>query len=268
MKKSTIWIIAIIMVVSFTALLWLQFSYISEMAKMKKEQFDESVTRALYTAAHNLELNETLTYLEKDVNETERKAQKADSVMTSNSLGGPVQHSHQFSVTGDDGTIYSSFELQTFTLSPRKSLMKSDKNAWAEAQKSMQQIIRNRVIYQKILDMGYGKDRFTADSAEPKAIKFYRDSGYSMVAAEKFPGSRLQDTKKVKRFHNIYCSDQCVHCIAEMKELTYKKDIHTDELIYDEFNIDPHTFSAVWYGLSGYEVADLKKQNYGFNISI
>ena len=62
MKKSTIWIIAIIMVVSFTALLWLQFSYISEMAKMKKEQFDESVTRALYTAAHNLELNETLTY--------------------------------------------------------------------------------------------------------------------------------------------------------------------------------------------------------------
>ena len=151
MKKSTIWIIAIIMVVSFTALLWLQFSYISEMAKMKKEQFDESVTRALYTAAHDLELNETLTYLEKDVNETERKAQKADSVMTSNSLGGPVQHSHQFSVTGDDGTIYSSFELQTFTLSPRKGLMKSDKNAWAEAQKSMQQIIRNRVIYQKAL---------------------------------------------------------------------------------------------------------------------
>lgn len=151
MKKSTIWIIAIIMVVSFTALLWLQFSYISEMAKMKKEQFDESVTRALYSAAHDLELNETLTYLEKDVNETERKAQKADSVMTSNSLGGPVQHSHQFSVTGDDGTIYSSFELQTFTLSPRKGLMKSDKNAWAEAQKSMQQIIRNRVIYQKAL---------------------------------------------------------------------------------------------------------------------
>lgn len=112
------------------------------------------------------------------------------------------------------------------------------------------------------------KDFIHADSAEPKAIKFYRDSGYSMVAAEKFPGSRLQDTKKVKRFHNIYCSDQCVHCIAEMKELTYKKDIHTDELIYDEFNIDPHTFSAVWYGLSGYEVADLKKQNYGFNISI
>ena len=124
------------------------------MAKMTKEQFDESVTRALYQAAHNLELNETLNYLEKDVNETERKAHKADSIVSGGALGGPIQHSHQFSVTGDDGTIYSSFELQTFTLSPRKvqkGLMKSDKNAWAEAQKSMQQIIRNRVVYQKAL---------------------------------------------------------------------------------------------------------------------
>ncbi len=41
---------------------------------MKKEQFDESVNRALYQASRNLELNETLRYLEKDVNETERKA--------------------------------------------------------------------------------------------------------------------------------------------------------------------------------------------------
>ena len=34
---------------------------------MKKEQFDESVNRALYQASRNLELNETLRYLEKDV---------------------------------------------------------------------------------------------------------------------------------------------------------------------------------------------------------
>lgn len=26
----------------------------------------------------------------------------------------------------------------------------------------------------------------------------------------------------------------------------------------DEFNIDPHTLSAIWYGLDGYEVADVK----------
>ena len=49
---------------------------------MKKEQFDESVNRALYQASRNLELNETLRYLEKDVNETERKAAKKDSAGT------------------------------------------------------------------------------------------------------------------------------------------------------------------------------------------
>ena len=74
MKRSTIWIIAVIMGLSFVGLLFIQILYIEEMTKMKKEQFDESVTRALYQAAHNMELNETLHYLEKDVNETERKA--------------------------------------------------------------------------------------------------------------------------------------------------------------------------------------------------
>ncbi|MDE6002827.1 MAG: two-component sensor histidine kinase, partial [Prevotella sp.] len=65
MKKSTIWAIAIIMGFSFLVLLFLQFSYVEEMVKMKKEQFDESVNRSLYQASHNLEVDETLRYLEK-----------------------------------------------------------------------------------------------------------------------------------------------------------------------------------------------------------
>ena len=64
MKKSTIWTIAVVMGLSFLGLLYVQLSYIEEMAKMKKEQFDESVTRALYQATHYLQLNETLQYLE------------------------------------------------------------------------------------------------------------------------------------------------------------------------------------------------------------
>ena len=134
--------IAVIMGVSFVGLLFIQISYIEEMVKMKKEQFDESVTRALYQAAHNLELNETLQYLEKDVNETERKAIENEEVSTlGNKVGAPVQHSHQYSVIGDDGTIYSSFELRTISLSPQKMkkdlMAKQDKNTIAEAQKSM-----------------------------------------------------------------------------------------------------------------------------------
>ena len=95
---------------SFVGLLFLQISYIEEMAKMKKEQFDESVNRSLYQASRNLEMNETLRYLEKDVKQTERKAFKQDSV-TVDGLDGTIRQSHQFAVAADDGTVYSSFEL-------------------------------------------------------------------------------------------------------------------------------------------------------------
>ena len=155
MKKSTIWIIAIIMGFSFLALLYLQLSYIEEMAKMKKEQF-ESVNRSLYQASRNLEVNETLRYLEKDVNETERRAFRQDSVSSHGDLnGGVVQHSHQYAVAGKDGTIYSSFQLKTITTKPstipKAMILRSDKNSISEASKSLQEIVRNRYVYQKAL---------------------------------------------------------------------------------------------------------------------
>ena len=157
MKKKTIWTIAIIMGLSFVVLLGLQLTYIQEMANMKKEQFDESVNRALYQASRNLELNQTLKYLEKDVNETERKAFKRDSVGTrSGDLDdGTVQHSHQYSVIGKDGTIYSSFELKTIATRPsqmpKAMILRSDRNSISEASKSLQEIVKNIYVYQKAL---------------------------------------------------------------------------------------------------------------------
>ena len=156
MKKRTIWTIATIMGLSFLALLYLQLRYIQEMVDMKKEQFDESVNRALYQASRNLELNETLRYLEKDVNETERRSFKKDSIGTiSGKLDGSIQQSHQYSVIGKDGTIYSSFELKTITTRPsqmpKAMILHTDKNSFSEAAKSMQQIVKNRYVYQKAL---------------------------------------------------------------------------------------------------------------------
>ena len=154
MKKSTIWAIASIMGFSFLALLFLQFSYVEEMVKMKKEQFDESVNRALYQVSHNMEMNETLRYLEKDVNETERRAFTQDSVMV-DGLDGTIKHSHQFAVAADDGTVYSSFQLKTFEMKPssipKAMILRKDKNTLADATKTMQEIVRNRYVYQKAL---------------------------------------------------------------------------------------------------------------------
>lgn len=100
-------------------------------------------------------------------------------------------------------------------------------------------------------------ERIFADSAEPKAIAYYKQQGFNMKGAKKFPGSRLANIKKVKRFKKIICSIDCKDVERELKNLTYKKD-RNGNIIPDEFNIDPHTFSAIWYALDGYEVSDLK----------
>ena len=96
-----------------------------------------------------------------------------------------------------------------------------------------------------------------ADCAEPKAIRYYKQQGFRMKPCKKFQGSREVYTKKVKRFRSIVCSDRCQNIINELKELTFAVD-KDGEIIEDEFNIDPHTLSAIWYGLDDYEVSDLK----------
>ncbi|WP_271013952.1 PBSX family phage terminase large subunit [Pseudomonas aeruginosa] len=102
------------------------------------------------------------------------------------------------------------------------------------------------------------KELIKADN-EQKTIAYFRKMGYNMVAAHKFQGSRLQYTKKIKRFKKIICSDSCKNTIYELQPLTYKTD-KNGNIIEDEFKIDPHTFSAIWYALDDYEVTDLKEK--------
>ncbi|MGN6710709.1 PBSX family phage terminase large subunit [Anaerocolumna jejuensis] len=97
-----------------------------------------------------------------------------------------------------------------------------------------------------------------ADCAEPKAIRYYKQQGFRIKPCKKFKGSREVYTKKVKRFKRIICSDKCQHIIDELQDLTFAVD-KDGEIIEDEFNIDPHTLSAIWYGLDDYEVTDLKQ---------
>ena len=141
MKKSTIWIIAVIMGFSFLGLLLLQLNYIEEMAEMKKEQFDESVNRALYQASRNMELNETLRYLEDDVNNKERKLPQ--NQMSSKDS---VTATHQAPSTDNQGDVYTSFEAV-----PKGSILRSDSSSLSATKRNMQEIVRNRYVYQKAM---------------------------------------------------------------------------------------------------------------------
>lgn len=106
--------------------------------------------------------------------------------------------------------------------------------------------------------LGLQDEQIIADNEDPKAIQYYRQMGFKIRGCHKWAGSRLANTRKIKRFRRIVCSPNCINTIRELSTLTYAKD-QKDNLIFDEFNIDPHTFSAIWYGLDLYTVADVKE---------
>ena len=113
---------------------------------------------------------------------------------------------------------------------------------------------------------GYNK-MIVADNEDPKAITYYRQNGFKIRACRnKFAGSRLSNTRKVKRFRRIIVSPKCKNVIRELKDLTYKKDAKGN-VVYDQFNIDPHSFSAIWYALDTVTVADVKDKDFNSRAS-
>ena len=101
-----------------------------------------------------------------------------------------------------------------------------------------------------------------ADDEDPKAVQYYRQQGFIIrECRNKFNGSRLSNTRKVKRFHKIVVMPECKNVIRELHDLTYARDAK-GETKYDEFNIDPHTFSAIWYALDTVTVADVKDRQF------
>lgn len=154
MKKKTIWTIAVIMGLSFILLLFLQLTYIREMANMKKEQFDESVNRALYQASRNLELNETLRYLEKDVRETERKENNQGNG-SAGAQKDAADSSSRRTANSFRGSNYLTFRMKMKMDNPvnmpKAMILINDKNSNNAASRSLQEIVKNRYVYQKAL---------------------------------------------------------------------------------------------------------------------
>jgi phage terminase large subunit len=61
---------------------------------------------------------------------------------------------------------------------------------------------------------GYNK-MIVADNEDPKAISYYRQQGFPIRGCRnKFAGSRLSNTRKVKRFLRIVVSPECRNTIA------------------------------------------------------
>ena len=67
MKKQTIWILTILMVLTFMGLLFMQIFYLRSMVQMRNDQFAQAVRQSLLAVSVRLSHDETERYLEEDV---------------------------------------------------------------------------------------------------------------------------------------------------------------------------------------------------------
>ena len=143
MKRSVIWIISIVIGISFVVLLILQGQYTEMMVRMRKDQFDESVKRSLDQASHDLERNETFNYLEGVVSNyvedlTEQNPEEGQA-HTDKVLGNP--------------TLMGVQRFDTLGMMPRLSLGINQRTALSMPAQQFQMAVRNAYLYQKgILD--------------------------------------------------------------------------------------------------------------------
>ena len=154
MKKSTIWILASIMAVTFFGLLYIQIGYFRMSLKMRNDQFEEAVRRSLYQVSKNLEIDQTKKYLNNEILEFQKKnpiygSQKGKKSTTQN---------QQIQMTDIDGNPilnveYNISQTIDIKLPNLPSNPQQNPNALERASFEMQELFKQRYEYQrKILD--------------------------------------------------------------------------------------------------------------------
>lgn len=141
MKKSTIWLLTIVMAVAFIGLLYVQIMYMENMIKMRNEQFSEVVKRSLYGVSTTLEQDETKYFLEEDISEVE-------SSFYTDLSDGQTRKSFEYSVPSPDGSASYRIQGNWSTKKVEGNNGKKIKN-FNDRYKSMQEILKGQYLYQK-----------------------------------------------------------------------------------------------------------------------
>jgi phage terminase large subunit len=107
--------------------------------------------------------------------------------------------------------------------------------------------LSNRKIFQELSSMGYGKERFTGDSAEPKSIDELKGLGLRIKGAKKGKDSVKNGIQWIQDLE-IIIHPRCVNFLTEISNYTWDKDKFGKTLNtpIDDFN---HLMDAMRYGL-------------------
>ena len=152
MRKSTIWLLAVVMAFAFAGLLFLQVKYVSIILKKSSEQFNETVKRAMHQVSKNLELEETLKYLEEDLSRDEANNylyQNGQSNLSDEMIS---EKKYRMQFTQSDGTVeHIEFhsDIRTRKIEPLSSLgSNKSPNSIVSTSKDLQQTLKRRYHYQ------------------------------------------------------------------------------------------------------------------------
>ena len=106
--------------------------------------------------------------------------------------------------------------------------------------------LSNKKIFNNIVSMGYGKDRFTGDSAEPKSNAELQDYGLRIKGAEKGKDSVNNGIQWIQDC-TIIIHPRCVNFLTEISNYTWQRDKFGKKLNVpiDDFN---HLMDAMRYG--------------------
>jgi len=103
MRKSTIWMLTLVMGFAFLGLLYLQVNYVSIILKTSNEQFDSTVKRCLEQVSSMLEKDEVRRYMEEDIEHfLYKNAPNTEQILNQKIT---LEGSYQFQVQGSNGVI-------------------------------------------------------------------------------------------------------------------------------------------------------------------
>jgi phage terminase large subunit len=110
--------------------------------------------------------------------------------------------------------------------------------------------LSNKAIYDTVNEMGYGKERITADSAEPKSIDELKGLGLRVKAAKKGKDSIQNGIQWIQDLE-IIIHPKCVNFLTEISNYTWDQDKFGNKLNVpiDDFN---HLMDAMRYALEQY----------------
>lgn len=110
--------------------------------------------------------------------------------------------------------------------------------------------LTNRMIYDRLVSMGYGKESIVCDSAEPKSIAELRGYGLRAKAAVKGKDSISHGIQYIQGL-TIYIHPRCVNFTTEIQNYTFDRDKFGNAINQpiDDFN---HLMDAMRYALEKY----------------